>query len=88
MTYLRHSTTSCTWNANDGTTQFALDATFCPRAGNGGSNYSFLSCNYSNKYIRHYNYVGYVASDGGSNTWDASSLWYEDSTWAVATALS
>ena len=24
----------------------------------------------------------------GSNTWDASSLWYEDTTWSVATALS
>ena len=32
---------------NDGTTQFALDATFCPRAGNSGANYSFLSYNYS-----------------------------------------
>ena len=30
------------------------------------------------------NFIGYVASDGGSNAWDASSLWYEDTTWAVA----
>jgi hypothetical protein len=73
---------------NDGTTLFANDATFCPRTGNSGSNYSFMSYNYSYKYVRHYNYIGYVASDGGSNTWDASSLWYEDTTWATATALS
>ena len=86
--YIRHSGFELYLEPNDGTTLFANDATFCPRAGNSGSNYSFMSYNYSYKYIRHYNYIGYVASDGGSNTWDASSLWYEDTTWSVATALS
>ena len=86
--YMRHYNFELYLEPNDGTSQFALDATFCPRAGNSGSNYSFMSYNYSYKYIRHYNYIGYVASDGGSNTWDASSLWYEDSTWAVASPWS
>jgi hypothetical protein len=88
--YIRHYDFELYLEPNDGTTQFALDATFCPRAGNSGSNYSFLSYNYSYKYIRHYDYVGYVASDGvfSSNTWDAASLWDEDSTWAVASPWS
>ena len=86
--YIRHYNFELYLEPNDGTAQFAQDATFCPRAGNSGSNYSFMSYNYSNKYIRHYNYIGYIAADGGSNTWDASSLWYEDTTWSVATALS
>jgi hypothetical protein len=86
--YIRHSGFQLYLEPNDGTALFANDATFCPRAGNSGSNYSFMSYNYSYKYIRHYNFIGYVASDGGSNTWDASSLWYEDTTWSVATALS
>jgi hypothetical protein len=86
--YIRHSNFELYLEPNDGTSQFALDATFCPRAGNSGSNYSFMSYNYSYKYIRHYNYIGYIASDGGSNGWDASSLWYEDSTWAVASPWS
>jgi hypothetical protein len=86
--YIRHYDFELYLEPNDGTTQFALDATFCPRAGNSGSNYSFMSYNYSYKYIRHYDYVGYIASDGGSNTWDASSLWDEDSTWAVASPWS
>jgi hypothetical protein len=86
--YIRHYNLELYLEPSDGTAQFALDATFCPRAGNSGSNYSFLSYNYSYRYIRHYNYLGYVASDGGSNTWDASSLWYEDSTWAVASPWS
>jgi hypothetical protein len=86
--YIRHSGFQLFLEPNDGTTLFTLDATFCPRAGNSGSNYSFMSYNYSYKYIRHYNFLGYVASDGGSNAWDASSLWYEDSTWAVASPWS
>jgi hypothetical protein len=86
--YIRHFNFQLFLEPNDGTSQFALDATFCPRAGNSGSNYSFMSYNYSYKYIRHFNLVGYVASDGGSNAWDASSLWYEDTTWAVASPWS
>jgi hypothetical protein len=86
--YIRHSGFQLFLEPNDGTSLFTLDATFCPRAGNSGSNYSFMSYNYSYKYIRHYNFLGYVASDGGSNTWDASSLWYEDSTWAVSSPWS
>jgi hypothetical protein len=86
--YIRHSNFQLFLEPNDGTSLFALDATFCPRAGNSGSNYSFMSYNYSYKYIRHFNFIGYVASDGGSNAWDASSLWYEDTTWAVASPWS
>jgi hypothetical protein len=86
--YIRHYDFELYLEPNDGTTQFALDATFCPRAGNSGSNYSFMSYNYSYQYIRHYDYVGYIASDGGSNAWDASSLWNDDSTWLVASPWS
>jgi hypothetical protein len=82
--YIRHFNFQLFLEPNDGTAQFALYATFCPRAGNSGSNYSFMSYNYSNKYIRHFNFVGYIASDGGSNAWDASSLWQDDTTWLVA----
>ena len=82
--YIRHFDFQLFLEPNDGTAQFALDATFCPRAGNSGSNYSFMSYNYSYKYIRHFNFVGYIASDGGSNAWDASSLWQDDTTWLVA----
>jgi non-reducing end alpha-L-arabinofuranosidase len=82
--YIRHFDFELYLEPNDGTAQFALDATFCPRAGNSGSDYSFMSYNYSNKYIRHYNFVAYIASDGGSNAWDASSRWQDDTTWLVA----
>ncbi len=82
--YIRHSGFQLHLQANDGSTLFANDATFCPRAGNSGSNFSLMSYNFSYKYVRHFNFLGYIASDGGSNAWDASSLWNQDTTWASA----
>src|SRR5215472_11127505 len=64
--YIRHSNFQLHLQPNDGSTLFANDATFCPRAGNSGSNFSFMSYNFSYKYIRHFNFIGYIASDGAS----------------------
>jgi hypothetical protein len=82
--YLRHYAFELYLESNDGSAQFAQDATFCPQAGNSGQGVSFESWNYPNKFIRHYAYTAYIASDGGSNTWDASSLWADDTSWIVA----
>jgi hypothetical protein len=79
--YLRHYNYRLYANANDGTSVFAQDATFCPVSGNSGQGYSFRSSNYSTRYIRHYNYIGYIASNGGSNTWDASGSFADDTSW-------
>jgi len=86
--YLRHYAFELYLAANDGTTQFAADATFCPRGGNSGTGYSFQSFNYPDKYIRHYNYTGYIAADGGSNAWDSASLWPQDTSWLAASPWS
>jgi Alpha-L-arabinofuranosidase B (ABFB) domain len=69
---------------DDGSPQFAHDATFCPQPGNSGRGYSFQSVNYPDKYIRHYDYVVYLASDGGQNPWDNPKLWPDDSSWLVS----
>jgi hypothetical protein len=82
--YLRHSGFRLYLNANDGSSLFAQDATFCPVNGNSGSNWSFQSANYSAKYIRHYSLSVYVASNGGSNSWDATGNWTADTTWVKA----
>jgi len=82
--YLRHYAFELYLETNDGTTQFADDATFCPRTGNSGTGYSFESFNYPSKYIRHYDFVAYIASDGGSNRWDTTSLWAQDTSWLAA----
>jgi hypothetical protein len=86
--YIRHYAFELYLESNDGTAQFADDATFCPHAGNSGTGYSFQSFNYPAKYIRHYNYIGYVASDGGSNAWDTTSSWSQDTSWLAASPWS
>jgi Alpha-L-arabinofuranosidase B (ABFB) domain len=82
--YLRHHGFELYLEPDDGSAQFALDATFCPRPGNSGNGYSFQSANYPNMYIRHYDYVVYIASYGGASPWDNNlSVWPEDTTWLV-----
>jgi hypothetical protein len=82
--YLRHSGFQLYLNANDNTSLFAQDATFCPQTGQNGQGYSFQSANYPNKYLRHYNYTLYAASNGGSNAWDSATFWIDDTSWLVA----
>jgi len=84
--YLRHYAFELYLETNDDTTQFADDATFCPHPGNSGTGYSLQSFNYPAKYIRHYDYTVYVAGDGGSNAWDATSSWAQDTSWLADSA--
>jgi hypothetical protein len=86
--YLRHYNFELYLETNDGTSQFAQDATFCVQPGNSGQGYSFQSVNYTNKYIRHFDYTVYIASDGGSNAWDSATLWTDDSSWLAASPWS
>jgi hypothetical protein len=82
--YLRHYDFELYLDPDDGSAQFAQDATFCPRPGNSGQGYSFQSVNYPDKYIRHYDYVVYLAGDGGPDPWDTPTLWPDDTTWLVS----
>ena len=72
--YLRHQNYQLYLHANDGSSLFAQDATFCPQAGKNGQGNSFVSVNYPTRYIRHYNNTVYIASNGGSNAWDSADL--------------
>jgi Alpha-L-arabinofuranosidase B (ABFB) domain len=81
--YLRHFDFELYLDQDDGSGQFALDATFCRRPGNSGQDYSFESYNYPSMYIRHYDYVVYLAGDGGPLPWDTATLWPDDSTWQI-----
>jgi hypothetical protein len=81
--FLRHYNFELYRQPDDGSSQFALDATFCPQTGNSGTGYSFASVNYPTRFIRHYDYTVYIASDGGSNAWDSATLWTDDTSWAV-----
>ncbi len=82
--HLRHYNFQLHLQPNDGSSQFAQDATFCAQPGNSGQGVSLQSANYPGKYIRHYNYTVYVASDGGSNTFDSANSWADDTSWIAA----
>jgi hypothetical protein len=82
--FLRHYNFELYLDPNDGSSQFAQDATFCAQPGNSGQGTSFQSVNYPTKYIRHYAYTAYIASNGGSNAWDTANLWSDDTTWSVS----
>jgi len=82
--YLRHYNFQLHLQPNDGTSQFAQDATFCTQPGNNGQGLSLQSVNYTDKYIRHYNFTVYLASDGGSNAFDSATSWSDDTSWVAA----
>ncbi|MFF5158247.1 AbfB domain-containing protein [Streptomyces sp. NPDC000348] len=61
---------------------FRADATFCPvRGANGGVRLS--AHNFPGQYLRHYNGELWLATPGGTHTWDNPALFAEDTTWAV-----
>jgi Alpha-L-arabinofuranosidase B, catalytic/Alpha-L-arabinofuranosidase B (ABFB) domain/Concanavalin A-like lectin/glucanases superfamily/Lamin Tail Domain/NPCBM-associated, NEW3 domain of alpha-galactosidase len=83
--YLRHQSFVLHLQPDDGTPLFSQDATFCQAAGNSGQGVSFQSVNFPGRYIRTFDRVVYVASNGGSNAWDATTGWAADTSWLVAT---
>jgi non-reducing end alpha-L-arabinofuranosidase len=87
--YLRHQNFVLHLQAYDGSTLNAADGTFCPVAANSGQAgaVSFQSDNFPTKYLRHYNLVAYIASNGGTNAWDATASWAADTSWLVDAPL-
>jgi hypothetical protein len=83
--YLRHQNYQLKLAANDGSSLFSQDATFCPQAGRNGQGNSFASVNFPDRFIRHYNNNVYIASNGGSNAWDSATSWTDDVSWVVST---
>jgi hypothetical protein len=79
--YLRQTSGAVYQQQNDGTPQFASDATFCAVPGKNGQGAS-LSWNATPAdYLRHYNGGLYVASNGGPDPWDSSTSWTDDVSW-------
>jgi hypothetical protein len=85
--YLRHSNYRLRKDANDGSGLFAAAATFCAKAGLGGSGMSLASFNFPDRYLRHINAEVYIASSNGSNAWDGGGSFNADATWNVVPAL-
>jgi non-reducing end alpha-L-arabinofuranosidase len=82
--YLRHQNFQLHLQADDGSSLFSQDATFCQTPGNSGQGVSFQSVNFPTRYLRTFNDVLYIASNGGSNAWDTATDWAADTSWLVA----
>ncbi|KAJ7699579.1 Arabinosidase B [Mycena rosella] len=85
--YIRHDNFALLVNANDGTKQFKEDATFCPQTGLNGQGNSIRAWGYPTRYFRHFSNVGYIASNGGVNTFDAAASFNDDVSWVVGSAF-
>ncbi|KAG5980879.1 hypothetical protein E4U54_006720, partial [Claviceps lovelessii] len=86
--FLRHFYYRLVLHANDGSKQFAEDATFCILAGLNGSGRSIRSWNYPTRFLRHYYYRLYAASNGGENDFDGANSYNDDVSWAIDAAFS
>lgn len=85
--YIRHYQFELQMGASDGTKQFKEDATFCPQAGLNGQGNSIRAWGYPTRYFRHYSNVGYVASNGGVQMFDATSSFNDDVSWLISTGF-
>ncbi|MFC3894948.1 AbfB domain-containing protein [Lentzea rhizosphaerae] len=80
--FLRHADFRVRLNANDNTDLFRRDATFCAQPGAGGVRLE--SVNELGTNIRHYAEEVWVASNGGSHTYDNPVSYNQDVSWTVS----
>ncbi|WPG98192.1 carbohydrate-binding module family 42 protein [Acrodontium crateriforme] len=81
--FIRHSSYKLQVNSNDGSKLFGEDATFCPQAGLNGQGNSMRSWSYPTRYWRHYNALGYIASNGGPHNFDSTVEFNDDVSFVV-----
>lgn len=86
--YIRHSNYKLQLDKDDGSKQFAEDATFCPQTGiNGDGHYSMRSWSYPARYWRHWNGDGYIASNGGPHDFDSATSFNDDVSFAATSGF-
>ncbi|KAG5913620.1 NAD(P)H-dependent D-xylose reductase (XR), partial [Claviceps africana] len=85
--FLRHLSHRLVLNPNDGSKQYAEDATFCTLPGLNGTGDSIRSWNHPTRVVRHYQRNLYVAADGGVNDFDATASYNDDVTLEIGDAF-
>lgn len=85
--YIRHYAFVLQVDANDGTKQFGEDATFCPQTGLNGQGNTIRAWGYPTRFFRHYQNVGYAASNGGVHAFDAAASFNNDASWVISTGF-
>jgi alpha-L-arabinofuranosidase B-like protein/glycosyl hydrolase family 2 len=83
--YLRHANFRLQKAANDGSSLFANDATFCARTGRTGGGISLEAFNFPGDFIRHYNAEVWISNGAGTGgAYNTATMWPNDATWSVA----
>ncbi|KAI0867344.1 carbohydrate-binding module family 42 protein [Hypoxylon argillaceum] len=85
--FIRHSSYELLVNANDGSKQFAEDATFCPQAGINGEGTSIRSWSYPARYFRHYDSLLYIAGNSGPHDFDNPVSFNDDVSFIITTSF-
>jgi hypothetical protein len=85
--FLRHQNGAVHLHHNDGTEQFAADATFVAMPGKNGKGFSLSAFNFADHFLRHYEGEVYIAAEGGSQPWDRVRSWTDDVSWEPVAAL-
>lgn len=85
--FIRHANFVLQVGANDGSKLFSEDATFCPQAGLSGKGNSIRSWSYPTRFFRHFSEVGYIASNGGPDTFDNTNSFNNDVTFIVGNSF-
>jgi hypothetical protein len=80
--YLRHWDFRGRFDANDGSSIFAKDATFVARTGTAAGSVRFESYNYPGYYLRHYNYQLRVDRSDGTDLFRQDSSFVPVTAWA------
>lgn len=81
--YLRQNNFRVQLAANDGSTVFKNDATWCPRPGLNGSDVSLESKALPGRFMRHARQELRAADNSGQNWFDTDLAFEEDSTWRI-----
>ncbi|MEU4872143.1 AbfB domain-containing protein [Streptomyces sp. NPDC021608] len=80
--YLRHYAFRGRFDAHDGTSTFARDATFVARTGSTSGSVRFESYNYPGSYLRHYDYQLRVEASDGTDLFRQDSSFVPVTAWA------
>ncbi|KAF7173329.1 hypothetical protein CNMCM5623_005525 [Aspergillus felis] len=86
--YIQYSGFELYLSAIEDAQRFYKDTTFCPMTALSGSGNSVQSWSYPTHFIRHFNNVGYIASNGGVQTFDAAKSFNADASWLVISGFS
>jgi hypothetical protein len=79
--FVRHQHGAVYHHENNGSRQFAEDATFIVSSGRNGRGISLSAFNFPDHFLRHWKGEVYIATSGGPESWERTASWTDDVSW-------